>query len=272
MEEKISINSFFKIERIKKIKKEIIKKIKNETLSGLLGAFIKCFALLGAGLLAMYIFFRYVFNMYFLNYWKIDDIFNVNHSFANLLIYLCFIILILAIIMITLLDQKTIRKKVKLFIYFFIIVLVTGNNFSFTFGYFFNHFVLSLIAYCYCIFIDKKIRIFVETNSNVLINKIYSIRTEIVSILLIPVSIFIAVASFALLFAYFQNEYKIIRENNVVSQVVLYSTKDYYIVAECEEKNNILYINSNIQQKISTNDLITEIIEFDKVERIESKS
>lgn len=233
----------------------------------ILNFIIKFIAHAGAGLVFMYILFNYIYNIYFLSYWKIDNIFNVSNSYINSLLYDLLIIIILIIVIIPLIEKTSFFKKMKLFICFFVIVSITGKNIAFSLSYFFVSFIISIVGYFCCLLIGRKIRKEIQRNENDIINKIYNIRKNISKVVVIPISIFISVVIIALVTAYCQTEYRVINKDGKISQVVLYSTKDYYIVADCEEENNILKVNNNIQQKISTENVEIEIIKFDKVEK-----
>lgn len=55
--------------------------------------------------------------------------------------------------------------------------------------------------------------------------------------------------------------YRIINNN----KVIVYSNSDYYLTLDCEIEDNKLIMYKGKQNKISTEDVYSELIEFDEV-------
>jgi len=217
-------------------------------------------------------FLVYLVDIQYFNYWNIDMIFCENASFINNFIYMfCIVCVLILFVLFASRKFVFILLQCIIFVAFNILIGITeGINYGFDCLWLINYIIIPLVIYIIIRIYIYNLKFVIELKE--LLNKYLEFSALANSTLILIFSLFVALTIFGIAAVCFQKEYRIIKGQEIINQVVLYSTKDYYIVAECEEKNNILYINSNIQQKISTNDLITEIIEFDKVERIESKS
>ena len=81
------------------------------------------------------------------------------------------------------------------------------------------------------------------------------------------VPFYIVLLLFSLILSYGSNivmnkSYRIIDND----KVIVYTTNDYYLTLDCKIKNNELTIYKGKQSKINNEDVVSELINFDKVE------
>lgn len=96
-------------------------------------------------------------------------------------------------------------------------------------------------------------------------NKKYDLIDLSNTIKIVP--FYIVLLLFSLILSYGSNivmnkSYRIIGND----KVIVYTTNDYYLTLDCKIKNNELTIYKGKQSKINNEDVVSELINFDKVE------
>ena len=96
-------------------------------------------------------------------------------------------------------------------------------------------------------------------------NKKYDLIDLSNTIKIVP--FYIVLLLFSLILSYGSNivmnkSYRIIGND----KVIVYTTNDYYLTLDCKIKNNELIIYKGKQSKINNEDVVSELINFDKVE------
>lgn len=218
-------------------------------------------------------FASYIYDMQWFNYWGIDKSFYTQNSIdiINNLIYSVCILLILAFFSIEVYkcindDYYSFFHWLKIiFCYILSWILLTPSLFykeNFNINYFISNIIGSMVTFFLIIFYIKKL--------NKLINKFkdsdytFMLYKEFFhNLLIIFVAVFISTIILGNINVTLNKKYRII--DNEASYVVLYSQSDYYIVANCEIKNDELVIFRNTVKKIDNYNIIYEWRNFGKI-------
>ena len=211
--------------------------------------------------------------MIWFDYWSIDKaFFNQNLSnITNNLIYYFFVTLLLLFPFIkyfkNLYYKEKLNSRIKSYILFTVIYtfFFIQNTANFNskneklFTYFFG---LLLCLKLMKIYIKKIIKFIDKMKEKDYIFITY--REIIENILIFFVAIFISFSLIGLSKAFFKRDFKVI-DNDDSCNAILYSTQDYYIVAECKIEQNDLIIYKNLQRKIDNYDITYQTKKFNSI-------
>ena len=213
-------------------------------------------------------FIKYIYSSYYFNYYGLSyELFNSNelsflYNFGfSILILLCFVSLMYCYMQ--LFNKKEMNVKIRTII--FNITLIIASNIIVVFSL--NN------KYSLCQFIlNFLILIITETIMSVIFfkmdkkerNKKYNMNDLQNTLKIVPFYIFLLL--FSLLLSYgsqivMNKSYRIINDN----KVIVYTTNDYYLTLDCEIKDNKLTIYKGKQTKISNENVVSELINFDEV-------
>lgn len=231
-------------------------------------------ALILTGLVAIFQFLHYLYEMQWFNYWGIDKIFYYQNStdIMNNLIYYFVISLIIIFLFSQMYknlyyESTTIKDWIK-FLFLFLIFytgfyLTNIPNFDLI-----GKIAVYIIGVIICLIImwhyTKKLFRFI----NIIKKSEYTFiifKDVIENLLIMVISIFVVIVLLGFINVYGTNEYKIIKNNNETCDVILYSTADYYIIASCEIENNDLTIYKNTQRKIDNYNVIYQTKKFNSI-------
>ena len=235
-------------------------------------------------LTVIFSFMLYIRNLYFFNSWGINIAFYSEENIIYKLIYFlgcaCFLIFISifldAVINSTKLSDK--EKKVKLLIgfliYSFFFFILSINQFveqGFTFYNALIQFTCSTIIFIMVVRQTKN-KFFKKTIVK-FINYL-GIKTDIynkfLDILGVIIAVLLSIIIIGVILTILKKDYRIIETDQPNEcSVVLYSTKDYFVVSECEidEKNNELAIYKGKIKKIDNEGVIANKRIFFKIEK-----
>lgn len=201
-------------------------------------------------------FYIYLFNIQFFNIWNIDPIYYENGFLLNRIIYFLSVGLICLLFVITASEKFDIR----VFIVFCFTILLLGypqiSSVNVITWILYAIFVF-FIYFCICKHrIFRKIRCFISN---------YSTFNDILkNVLTLFFSLFIVITLLGIINTKGKVKYKVIESRDNRCEVILYSTADYYIVSNCEEKDNILYIDNRKYKQINPNNINFEIKDYKK--------
>ena len=231
------------------------------------------------GLTLFCTFIDYISQMIWFDYWSIDkSFFNQNLSnITNNLIYYFFVFIILLFPFIKYFKIRYYKEKlnsyIKLFVlftaiypFFFIQNTSSFNSKNEELLVYFSGLILCLALMT--IYIDKIIKFVDKTKEKDYIFVTY--REIIENILIFFVAIFISFSLIGLFKAIFKRDFKVIDNDNSCN-AILYSTQDYYIVAECKIEQNDLIIYKDLQRKIDNYDIAYQTRNFNSIKIKTSK-
>ena len=212
---------------------------------------------------------KYMYSNFYFSYYGLSyELFNSNelsflYNFGfSILILLCFGSLMYCYMQ--LFNKKSMNVKVGTIIFNILLIIVSNTIVVFSLNYkysfyqlLFNFLVLIIIEIVMSIIffkIDKK-----EQNKN------YDLTNLPNTLKIVP--FYIVLLLISLLLSYGSNiitnkSYRIINND----KVIVYATNDYYLTLDCEIKNNELIIYKGKQTKINNEKVVSELINFDKVE------
>lgn len=213
-------------------------------------------------------FIKYIYSSYYFNYYGLSyELFNSNelsflYNFAfSILILLCFGSLMYCYMQ--LFNKKEMNVKIGTIIFNIILIIASNiivalslNNKYSLCQFILNFFTLIIIETVMSVIffkMDKKER-----------NKKYNMNDLPNKLKIVPFYIFLLL--FSLLLSYgsqivMNKSYRIINDN----KVIVYTTNDYYLTLDCEIKDNKLTIYKGKQTKISNENVVSELINFDEV-------
>lgn len=213
-------------------------------------------------------FIKYIYSSYYFNYYGLSyELFNSNelsflYNFAfSILILLCLGSLMYCYMQ--LFNKKEMNVKIGTIIFNIILIIASNiivalslNNKYSLCQFILNFFTLIIIETVMSVIffkMDKKER-----------NKKYNMNDLPNTLKIVPFYIFLLL--FSLLLSYgsqivMNKSYRIINDN----KVIVYTTNDYYLTLDCEIKDNKLTIYKGKQTKISNENVVSELINFDEV-------
>lgn len=231
------------------------------------------------GLTLFCTFIDYISQMIWFDYWSIDKaFFNQNLSnITNNLIYYFFVTLILLFPFIKYFKNLYYKEKLSSRIKSYILFTVIYTFFFIQNTAIFNSKNEEFLVYFFClllclklmkIYIYKIIKFIDKMKEKDYIFITY--REIIENILIFFVAIFISFSLIGLLKPFLKRDYKIIDNDNSCN-TILYSTQDYYIVAECKIEQNDLIIYKDLQRKIDNYDIAYQTRNFNSIKIKTSK-
>lgn len=213
-------------------------------------------------------FIKYMYSSFYFSYYGLSyELFNSNelgflYNFGfSILILLCFGSLMYCYIQLFNKEEmnveiRTIIFNIILIISLNIIVVFSLNNKYSLCQFIVNFFTLIITETIVSVIffkMDKKER-----------NKKYNINDLPNTLKIVP--FYIVLLLFSLLLSYgsqivMNKSYRIINDD----KVIVYTTDDYYLTLDCEIKDNKLTIYKGKQTKISNENVVSELINFDEV-------
>ena len=213
-------------------------------------------------------FIKYMYSIYYFSYYRLSyELFNSNelsflYNFGfSILVLLCYGSLMYCYIQLFNAKKMKIKVKTVLFNIFLILIsntiVVASTSIKLLLWQFILNVVFQIaieIVISYIFFkIDKKRK-----------NKIYEI-SDLPNILkVIPFYLIMLIFSFLISYGLniaMNKSYRIINND----KVIVYTTNDYYLVLDCEIKDNKLTIFKGKQTKISNENIVSELINFNEV-------
>lgn len=250
-----------------------------ENFLSLISKGLSVIALLMTGVLFACQFLKYLFYIQLFNYWTIDYSFYSNNvDIVNSLLYSFCIVCILLLLFLTINAVKNsnqnIFKKLKLWIMVFILYAICFMLTSLKELFKFEFNIIDAIIYIIVLvglfiilvfFIKKQENKYLENKKNNYVN--FSLKTLLINILSIIVAFFMTTILLGIFHPIFNKDYRIINNDTNQCNVILYSAKDYYIIAECEINENELTIYKNTQKKIDNYNVIAKWETFEKIKK-----
>lgn len=237
-------------------------------------------------------FCTYVVICEYFNYWGIDtDLFVIDKSNLINIWLLIFCVFCLLLFIFIFLDkvinsnkfnekEKIARGLMGYSIYLIFAFLVSSNQlaeFDFTYYIFLSLFTcFTILFYLFSIIVkSKKYQILREEFINFIDNLInknntFKIEDVFLTVLSIIIALFLSFKIIGMIELWVKKDYRIIETNQPNEcSVVLYSTKDYFIVSECEidGENNKLSIYKNKVKKIDNAGIIANKRIFSEIEK-----
>lgn len=243
-----------------------------------LSAILGILTILMSGLVIVYRFLVYLFEIQLFNYWSIDySFYNNKISIIDDLMF-DFVIVCIGVFFCSLMISVRNKKlnnldKIKYWfailsmfaVCYIILGLKEFLKFNFNFSLIIIHTFCLIIAFVCLMFFSKKLENFYsrwKENKN---NEISS-KNIITEILIFINSLFVSVIILGFVNVYVNKDYKIIMNDSNQCNVILYSTKDYYIVADCKiDDKNLTVYNSETQRKIDNYNIISKWKKFEKI-------
>lgn len=213
-------------------------------------------------------FIKYIYSSFYFNYYGLSyELFNSNelsflYNFGfSILILLCFVSLMYCYIQ--LFNAKKMKIEVKTIL--FNIFLITISNiivvYSTNIKYSKWQFILNLVILI--IFEIIMLMIFLRANEKEKSKK--NDISDLLNILkILPFYLILLIFTFLLSYSFqivMNKSYRIINDN----KVIVYTTDDYYLTLDCEIQDNKLTIYKGKQTKISNENVVSELINFDEV-------
>lgn len=213
-------------------------------------------------------FIKYMYSIYYFSYYGLSyELFNSNelgflYNFGfSILVLLCFGSLMYCYIQLFNVKKMKTKAKTVLFNIFLVLILniivVASTSIKLlSWQSIFNVVLLIVIeiVISYIFFkMDKKER-----------NKTYESNNLSNVLKIIPFYLILLIFSFLTSYGLniaMNKSYRIIDNNKVIA----YTTNDYYLVLDCEIKDNKLTIYKGKQAKISNENIVSELINFDEV-------
>ncbi len=220
-------------------------------------------------------FASYTYDMQWFNYWGIDKSFYMQNSMiiVNNLVYSICVFLILVFFAIEVyknLNDK--RCKVSNWLKIIFAYILSCIILSPTIFYSENFNINNLISNVFGIIVSFGLMILYIKKTTKFVNKfkeanyVFMLYKEFFQTLLITfIAIFVSTIILGNINANFTRDYKISTNYDNEYITILYSTNDYYVVANCEIKDNNLIIYKDTQRKIENYDVIYEWRKFDKI-------
>lgn len=213
-------------------------------------------------------FIKYMYSSFYFSYYGLSyELFNSNelgflYNFGfSILILLCFVSLMYCYIQ--LFNAKKMKVKVEtiLFNIFLIIISNIIVVYSTNIKYSTWQFILNVVILI--IFEIIMVIIFSRTN-----NKENSKKNDtndlLNSLKILPFYLILLIFTFLLSYGsqiVMNKSYRIINDD----KVIVYTTNDYYLTLDCEIKDNKITIYKGKQTKISNENVVSELINFDEV-------
>ena len=213
-------------------------------------------------------FIKYMYSIYYFSYYGLSfELFNSNelgflYNFGfSFLILLCYCSLLYCYIQLFNAKKNKIKVKTVLLNIFLILIsnmiVVASTNVKLLLGQFILNVVFQIvieIMISYIFFkIDKKEK-----------NKIYEINDLPNILKVMPFYLILLIFSFLISYSLniaMDKSYRIIGND----KVIVYTTNGYYLVLDCEIKDNKLTIFKGKQTKIKNEDIVSELINFSEV-------
>lgn len=213
-------------------------------------------------------FIKYMYSSFYFSYYGLSyELFNSNelgflYNFGfSILILLCFVSLMYCYIQ--LFNVKKMKVKVKTILFNIILIIISNIIvvYSTNIKYSIWQFILNVVFLI--IFEIIIVIIFSRTNDKEKSKK-NDTNDLLNSLKILPFYLIILIFSFLLSYGFqivMNKSYRIINDD----KVIVYTTNDYYLTLDCEIKDNKITIYKGKQTKISNENVVSELINFDEV-------
>lgn len=213
-------------------------------------------------------FIKYLYSIFYFSYYGLSyDLFDSNslgflYNFGiSILLLLCFGSLIYCYIQLFNIKKLKINIKTILLNFFLIsisnIIIVYSTNAKCSILQFILKIILLIVSEIIiafaCMKKDEKGK-----------NRQYNTNVFSNTLKLIPCYLFLLIFTFLLNYGFeiaMNKSYKIINDN----KVIVYTTKDYYLILDCEIKDNKLTIYKGKQTKINNENIESILVNFDEI-------
>ena len=213
--------------------------------------------------------FNFIYSNFYFDYYGISyELFNNNelgflYNFGfSILILLCFGSLMYCYMQ--LFNKKEMNVKLRTIVFNILLIIVSNIIvvFSLNYKYSLCQLIFNFLALIAIEIIMSVIFFKIDKREK---NKKYDLIDLSNTIKIVP--FYIVLLLFSLILSYGSNivmnkSYRIIGND----KVIVYTTNDYYLTLDCKIKNNELTIYKGKQSKINNEDVVSELINFDKVE------
>lgn len=214
-------------------------------------------AFLCSSILVLYYFSVYLYNGVYFYYWNIDMDFYAQDSgiIVNGLLYSLFLVCILMLFFNALYPDRVVEEnKVKVFFKnSFLFIIFTVVSFLFSKNNFFRYGVSLYSIFCFVI-ASFEIFMLIKYYASKFDIIICDIKQMFCNIFQFIFVLFISICATAiilgLLNSFLKRDYSIIINDVGMPQVILYSTKEYYIVADCMIDGKKLIVFNDTQRKV----------------------
>lgn len=212
-------------------------------------------------------FIKYIYSNYYFYYYGLSyELFNSNdlnflYNFGfSVLVLLCFASLVYCHIQLS--NFKNLERKVA--ISNKILILISNLFIACSINY--KNSIIGLIVNFGILIIIEKItaKVFLKTYKEEE-NQEENISYLSNNLKILPFYLFLLILIFLTSYSFqikMNKSYRIINDN----KAIVYSTNDYYLVLDCEIKDNKLVIYKGKQTKISNENIKSDLIEFEHVE------
>lgn len=252
----------------------------NKSFKNMFNEFLKLVGEIAALITVLTIFYQglvFVFEIQTFNYWNIDYSFYINSidivnsllfNFYNTCLLLLFIIIIISS---NKADKriKKFKKNLKVFLFIYIYNLITNFHIFFKTEINLKNIIISIFSALFIFIFSKwsskkleEIYLNFKNKRNIDL----SFKKVIIGFLITIVSVYSVATILGKIYITFKNSYQIIFDNNQCT-VVLFSAKDYYIVADCEIDGNNLTVFKDKQRKINNYDITAVWTTFKSVNK-----
>lgn len=214
-------------------------------------------------------FIKYIYSNFYFSYYGISyELFNIDeldllYSFGfSVLFLLCFASLIYCYIQLFNVKKMKVKVKTILFNIFLIIILNIIVVYSTNIKYSIWQFILNVV---FLIIFEIIIVIIFSITNDKEKSKKNDTNDLLNSLKILPFYLILLIFSFLLSYGFqivMNKSYRIINDD----KVIVYTTNDYYLTLDCKIKDNRITIYKGKQTKISNENVVSELINFDEVE------
>lgn len=214
-------------------------------------------------------FMKYIYSSFYFSYYGLSyELFNLNelgflYNFGfSILMLLCFGSLMYCYIQLFNAGKLKVKVKTILLNIFLIIISNTMIVYSTNIKNSIWHFILNV---AFLIIVEIIIAIIFSRTNEKEKNKKNDINDLLNSLKILPFYLILLIFTFLLSYGsqiVINKSYRIINDD----KVIVYTTNDYYLTLDCKIKNKKLTIYKGKQTKINNENVVSELINFDKVE------
>lgn len=235
-------------------------------------------AISGISICASFIlrYIKYIYSTLYFNYYGIsyelfnsDEISSIYNFIISIILILCFYSLIYCFKQIYDFIIKRNKNNISNFIFNIFLILISNSLITFSSLVqinFWNTFFFSIILFMIEIIIMLVFKVIICKENK----QDNTIKSMINYIKIIPFYLFLLILLFS--YTHINSLYKI-KSYRIISddKVVVYTTSDYYVILDCDIKNNELIIYKGTQTKIDNENVETKLKYFDKVKFMQDK-
>ena len=213
-------------------------------------------------------FIKYMYSSFYFSYYGLSyELFNSNelgflYNFGfSILILLCYVSLTYCYIQLFNVKKMKVKVKTILFNIFLIIISNIIVVYSTNIKYSIWQFILNVIF----LIILEIIIVIIFSRTNEKENSKKNDTNDLLnSLKILPFYLILLIFTFLLSYGsqiVMNKSYRIINDG----KVIVYTTNDYYLTLDCEIKDNKITIYKGKQTKISNENVVSELINFDEV-------